>query len=83
MERTGATLVDLTAWRAAVVARGAARRARFPLQTESVREDASMVGERNEALCSNRRGLLYSVVIKTKQMNKYTCLVLVETSLEC
>lgn len=61
-----------------MVVRGAARRARFPLQTESVREEASMVGERNEALCSNRRGLLYSVVIKTKQTNKYTYLVLVE-----
>lgn len=30
--------------------RGAARRARFPLRTERVREAASMVGVRNEAL---------------------------------
>ena len=51
-----------------MVVRGAARRARFPLQTESVREEASMVGERNEALCSNRTGLLYTVVIKTKRI---------------
>lgn len=48
MERAGASFLVRTAWIAAE--RGAARRARFPLQTESVRDAASMVGERNEAL---------------------------------